>query len=245
MSQPRAYRVHAIVLRGRNLSEADRILTLLTLERGKLDAVAKGVRRGTSRLSGRLELLSEVEAALHHGRSLEVMTGAEPVTQHWQHLVAPEAFAAANLVAELVNGFCEPELPLPEVYRLVRDVTAAIARDGEPRRLLPRFELRLLEALGLGIPLDACMHCQRALDAGAVVDLGVGGLACSGCLRGDGNTVLDAEDLAALRGLGARKGQGASLAAGAKVARAVEDLVTHHLGKRARSMAALDALTLG
>ncbi|TAM88609.1 DNA repair protein RecO [bacterium] len=242
MSQTRAYRAHAIVLRGHNLGEADRILTLLTLERGKMDAVAKGVRRGTSRLSGRLELLSEVEASFHRGRSLDVVTGAEPVTQHWQRLVTPEAFAAASVAAELVDGFCEPELPVPAVYRLLRGVTAAIAAQGDPRRVIPRFELRLLDELGLGVPLDVCMHCQCALEGQAAVDLGVGGLACSACLRPDGNIVLDAEDLAALQRLGAPRGQGASFAAGAKVARAVEALITHHLGKAARSMAALDAL---
>lgn len=243
MSLPRAYRAHAIVLRGRNLGEADRILTLLTLERGKLDAVAKGVRRGSSRLSGRLELLSEVDASFHRGRSLEIITGAEPVTQHWQRLVTPEAFATANLVAELVDGFCEPELPLPEVYKLVRGVTAAIARSADPPSVIPRFELRLLDELGLAIPLEFCVHCQRGLNEEAVVDLGAGALSCTSCLRPDGNTLLDAEDLASLRRLGAPIGQGASLAANAKVARAVGALITYHLGKRARSMAALDALT--
>lgn len=245
MSRPRAYRAHAIVLRGRNLGEADRILTLLTLERGKMDAVAKGVRRGSSRLCGRLELLSEVDGSFHRGRSLEVITGADPVTQHWQRLVMPEAFTTANLVAELVDGFCEPDLPLPEIYRLVRNMTAAIARSDDPRRLIPRFELRLLDELGLGIPLDLCMHCQRELAGEAAVDLGVGGLACTGCLRADGNLVLDGAELEALRRLGAPKGAGASLAADAKVARAVDALMTYHLGKRARSMTALDALGSG
>jgi len=245
MTQPRAYRAYAIVLRGRNLGEADRILTLLTLERGKLDAVAKGVRRGTSRLSGRLELLSEVDASFHRGRSLDVITGADPVRQFWQRLVAPEAFATASLVAELVDAFCEPDLPLPSIYQLVRDATAAIARADDPRRLVPRFELRLLEELGLGIPLDRCIHCQAELTQGALVDLAAGALSCASCLRDDGNLVLDVDDVGALQRLGAPRGQGASLAASAKVARAVEALITHHLGKRARSMAALDALTQG
>ncbi|TAM58846.1 DNA repair protein RecO [bacterium] len=242
VSLPRAYRAHAIVLRGRNLGEADRALSLLTLERGKLDAVAKGVRRGDSRLSGRLELLSEVDASFHRGRSLDVITGADPVTSYWQRLVTPEAFAVASVVAELVDAFCEPELPVPAVYRLLRGATAAIAGRGEARRVLARFELRLLDELGLGIPLDACMHCQRALAEQAVVDLSVGGLACPSCLRPEGNTVLDAGELVALQHLGAPKGQGASLRAGAKVARAVETLIVHHLGKTARSLAALDAL---
>jgi len=61
------------VLRGRPLGEADRILTLFTDERGKLDAVAKGVRRARSHLAGRLEFGTECAFGMHRGRSLDVI----------------------------------------------------------------------------------------------------------------------------------------------------------------------------
>ena len=69
LTQPRAYKTRGVVLRGRQLGEADRIFTLFTSERGKLDAVAKGVRRPRSHLAGRLEFANECEFR-HASRSL-------------------------------------------------------------------------------------------------------------------------------------------------------------------------------
>ena len=117
----------AIVLRGRPLGEADRIYTLLTRERGKVDAVAKGARRPKSALGGRLESLAEVRVALHRGRSLDVITEVRTITSHWNGLVRPDAFATSSLFAETVDLFCEPELPLPEIYALLAGAVAAVA----------------------------------------------------------------------------------------------------------------------
>ena len=131
------------MLRARNLGEADKIFTLFTRLHGKLDAVGKGVRRPKSALGGRLELLSEARVALHRGRSLAVIAQAQTVRSHWEQLVEPRALAAASMLAELVDMFCEPELPLDEVYALLAGAAAAVAASGNPSALLPRFELRL------------------------------------------------------------------------------------------------------
>src|SRR5215469_6800563 len=109
MVQTRSYKTNAVVLRGRNLGEADRIFTLFTSERGKLDAVAKGVRRTKSQFAGRLEFLTEAAFTMHGGRSLDVITGATILHSEWERLVEPKCFAAAGLVAELIDAFCEPD----------------------------------------------------------------------------------------------------------------------------------------
>ena len=71
------YRDEAIVLRTQKLGEADRIITLLTRSHGRVRAVAKGVRRTTSRFGSRLEPFSHVDVQLAEGRSLDVVTQAE------------------------------------------------------------------------------------------------------------------------------------------------------------------------
>jgi DNA repair protein RecO (recombination protein O) len=232
------------VLRARNLGEADKIFTLFTRLHGKVDAVGKGVRRPKSALGGRLELLTESTMTLHRGRSLDVITSAVTVRSHWRGLVEPGALGAASLIAETVDMFCEPELPLDDIYALLAGASAAIAASPAPTLLVPRFQLRLLHALGLAPPDDACIRCGEGFnDHGAWVDIDAGGLGCERCYgaRGDAHA-LSCGDLDNFRALGAPRRQGAVLHATPKVARAVDDLVTSHLGRRPKSRAMLEML---
>ena len=234
----------AIVLRARPLGEADRVYALLTRERGKVDAVAKGVRRPRSSMAGRLEPLAEVFVALHRGRSLDVITEVRTVRSHWTGLARPDALATASLFAETIDLFCEPELPLPEIYALLVGALAAVAASDAPAALVPRFQLRLLHALGVAPADDACVRCGQGFDhpstgsGGAWLDLEAGGLGCERCYgaRGDAHA-LDSEDVANFRALGAERGAGAALRATPQVARAADDIVTWHLGKRPKARA--------
>ena len=236
----------AIVLRARPLGEADRIYTLLTRERGKVDAVAKGVRRPRSAVAGRLEPLAEVRVALHRGRSLDVITEVRTIASYWSGLVRPDALATASLFAETIDLFCEPELALPEIYALLGAAIAAVAASDAPAGLVPRFQLRLLHALGLAPADDACVRCgsgftNPSTSSGQVrawLDLEAGGLGCERCYgaRGDAHA-LDAADVANFRALGAERGSGAALAATLRVARAADDIVTWHLGRRPKARA--------
>lgn len=233
------------MLRSRNLGEADRIFTLFTRLHGKVDAVGKGVRRPKSALGGRLELLTESTMTLHKGRSLDIITSAVTVKSHWAGLTEPRTLAAASLIAEIVDMFCEPELPMDEIYDLLSNAAGAIAASALPSALVPRFELRLLHALGLAPPDDACIRCGGPFNEhGAWVDIDAGGLGCEGCYgaRGDSHA-LDTADVENFRALGAPRmvGARAALNATPKVARAIDDLMTFHLGRRPKARALLDA----
>jgi DNA repair protein RecO (recombination protein O) len=242
----------AIVLRARPLGEADRVYTLLTRERGKVDAVAKGIRRPRSAMSGRLEPLAEIRVALHRGRSLDVITEARTITSYWDALARPDALATASLFAETIDLFCEPDLAVPEIYALLAGAIGAVAASASPAGLVPRFQLRLLHALGLAPVDDACVRCgagftpslRQAQDglgsgqAGAWLDLEAGGLGCERCYgaRGDAHA-FDEADIANFRALGAERGSGAALLATLRVARAADDIVTWHLGRRPKARA--------
>jgi DNA repair protein RecO (recombination protein O) len=230
-------------LRARNLGEADKIFTLFTRANGKVSAVGKGVRRPKSALGGRLELLSEATVTLHRGRNLDVIAQVQTLRSYWTQLVEPDALAAASLVAELVDLFCEPELALDEIYALLVGAAKAISTAPAPGTLIPRFQLRLLDALGLAPSSDVCIRCSAPLLAGgAWVDVDAGGLGCERCYgaRGDAHA-LDAADVENFRDVGAARGLArATVAATPKVARAVDDLVTYHLGRRPRSRAILE-----
>jgi DNA repair protein RecO (recombination protein O) len=247
MSTPaRAYKTRAIVLRARNLGEADKIYTLFSEERGKIGAVGKGVRRNTSRLAGKLEFMSEATLTMHRGRNLDVITSAEIRRAHWAAIVAPSGFATAHLIAELIDGFCETELAMPEIYSLLCGALAALAGSAEPALVVPRFELRLLGTLGLAPESDTCIRCGDSLVGSAAwADVEAGGLACERCRphRADA-FALGPSDVENFRGLAALAGgnvRPATLATPA-AARAVDAFLTWHLGKLPKSRKLLDDL---
>ena len=246
MSTPeRTYKTRAIVLRARNLGEADKIYTLFTQERGKIDAVGKGVRRANSRLAGKLEFMSEAALTMHRGRNLDIITGAEIGREHWNAIVAPAGFATAHVIAELVDAFCELDLAMPEIYALLRGVLRALGASNAPAGLVPRFQLRLLGALGFGPACDACVRCGRCFDDGAWADIEAGGLACEQCRpRSADALALNAAEVANFCALAAPPTGGPAPATFATpaAARAIDAFVNWHLGKRPRSSKLLDDL---
>ncbi len=247
MSSPaRTYKTRAIVLRARNLGEADRIYTLFGESGGKFDAVAKGVRRTKSHFSGRLEFASEVALSLHRGRNLDVITSAEIFRARWPSIVDPAGFATAHVLAELIDAFCEPDLALPEVYALLRGALRALEDSIDPAALVPRFQLRLLGALGFAPEAASCVRCGVAFDSRpGWADLEAGGLACETCRphRADA-LALEPADVQNFAALGAERGAAvrAAVAATAPAARAVDAFVNYHLGKRPKSSKLLDDL---
>jgi len=226
------------VLRARPLGEADRIIRLYTTDRGKLDAVAKGVRRAKSHFAGRLEFGNECDLQMHQGRSLDVIVGADIVHAPWERLVEPDRFATAQLAAELIDAFCEPELAMPDVYELLAGVLRAIAASQEPRTLVPRFSLRLLSSLGIEPPFERCVRCGKPLDGPRVwVDPQNGGLIGASCRESWRDLIeLDEVDVRNLADLGAPRGAArASVHARPRVAAAIAEIVTHHLGRKPKA----------
>src|SRR5919197_6620760 len=113
----RTYKTEAVVLRSFRLGEADRVLHLYTLERGRVGAVAKGIRRTKSRFGARLEPLSHVEMLLHQGSGeLGTVTGVELVRSH--HAAREDAYRlGVGLVGleAMLRLFGEPE-PNPRAF---------------------------------------------------------------------------------------------------------------------------------
>jgi len=249
LTQPaRTYKTRGVVLRGRPLGEADRIFTLFTSARGKLDAVAKGVRRPKSQLSGRLEFGNECELGMHRGRSLDVIVSADILHAPWSRLVEPERYAVASVVAELIDAFCEPDLALPDAYTLLTGMIEAVERSAQPRALLPRFSLRLLDVLGLAPPWDACVRCGRGLGSGAAwLDAQAGGPIDDACReRWRDLPEFDARDRENFRAVGtAKRGTAPAVRATPRVAAAIEDLLAHHLGRRPKAGAHLSEFVTG
>jgi len=107
----RLYRISAIVLKRREMGEADRLLTVLTRERGKLTLLAKGVRKSASRKAGHIEPFTHVDLLVAKGKSLDLVTQAETLGAHRNLREDLWRSSWAYYVAELADAFIQDEDP--------------------------------------------------------------------------------------------------------------------------------------
>ena len=124
------YQDEGVVLRTVKLGEADRIVTLLTRDHGKIRAVAKGVRRTKSRFGGRLEPFMRVSLLIAEGRSLDVISQAESVSAYARGICTDfQAYTAANVICETADKLVvtEHERSVAQ-YRLVLGALNALSK---------------------------------------------------------------------------------------------------------------------
>jgi len=185
---PRTYKTEAVVLRSLRLCEADRVLHLYTLDRGRVGAVAKGVRKTKSRFGARLEPLSHVEVLLHQGQSdLQTVTGVELIRSH--HAARDDYYrlSVGLIGAEaMLRLFSEQEANERAFTALTRflDVLDDAPHAAERPALDPlalAFQLKLLWLSGYLPHLTSCAECG-ADDASLVgYSPRAGGAVCGGC----------------------------------------------------------------
>jgi len=163
----RAVKTEAVVLRSMRYGEADRILHLYTPARGRVSAIAKGVRRARSRFGGRLEPFFRLRIELHEGRSeLLTVTGAQTVDGHPRLREDARALDAAARACDAVGRLFETAEPHPGVFNLLcrklsllDEQVGAGAGAGIGRAGALAFRLKLLLAAGLAPQLDSCASC--------------------------------------------------------------------------------------
>jgi DNA repair protein RecO (recombination protein O) len=179
-------KTEAVVLRSMRYGEADRILHLYTPNRGRLSAIAKGVRRARSRFGGRLEPFFRLRIELHEGRGeLLTVTGAQTVEGHGALRGDARALDAAARACDAVGRLFETSEPHPGVFNLLCRKLALL--DGKPadatRASALAFRLKLLLAAGIAPQLGACACCGEPEHlvgfSGAA-----GGVVCSSCEAG-------------------------------------------------------------
>jgi DNA repair protein RecO (recombination protein O) len=156
------YRDTGVVLRTHKLGEADRIVTLLTRRHGKVRAVAKGVRRTTSRFGARLEPFGHVDVQFYPGRTLDVITQVETVDAFAVPLVADyQRYTAASAIAETADRLSAEEgEPSLRLYLLVIGALRALA-DGQrdASLVLDAFFLRAMAFAGWAPAVSECARC--------------------------------------------------------------------------------------
>lgn len=162
-SRERSFRVEAIVLRHNEWGEADRLVTLFTLELGKLRAIAKGVRKPRSRKSGHLQPFTRSTLQLARGRDMFIITQAETVQAylplHTEYVLTNYAY----YVVELVDRFTYEEGEHSALYRLLAATFDRLCNGDQPDLVMRYFEIRLLDLVGFRPQLFTCTRCDAEI----------------------------------------------------------------------------------
>ena len=197
---PGAVKTEGVVLRSMRYGEADRILHLYTRNRGRVSAIAKGVRRARSRFGGRLEPFFRLQLELHEGRGeLLTVTGAHTIEAYARLRSSAPALDAASRACDAVGRLFETSEPHPGVFHLLcRQLALLDERAGTAGATEPpwgtagaawawpaalSFRLKLLLAAGLAPQLSACASCGE-IEHLMGFSGAAGGVVCAACEAG-------------------------------------------------------------
>ncbi|MCC6458675.1 MAG: DNA repair protein RecO [Caldilineaceae bacterium] len=208
-NRQRLYRTHAVVLRRRDFRDADRILTIFTPNYGKLEVIAKGVRKTTSRKAGHLELFSHCTLMLAKGRTWDIVTevvGVESFRNIRQDL---DKISLASYISELIDCFSESDdenQPMWDLLLVTLQELDQTSSAYNSRLLRHWFEMSLLSLTGFQPQLFQCLNCDEELaPVSNYMSLSEGGVFCPTCGQGRRDLeLIEADVLKVLRFLQSR-----------------------------------------
>lgn len=182
MSRPRTYQTEAIIIRKTKLGEADRILILYTPHLGKLQAVAKGIRRPRSKLAGHLELLTHSLVSLARGRNLDTITGSQTLNSFLPLKSDLELTSFGLYATDLLDQFTADGIENCSLFQLLLQTMHNLCQGGDNGLALRYFELHLLGSVGYRPQLQRCVACQSALEpVTSWFSPAAGGVLCPNC----------------------------------------------------------------
>ncbi|MBN9159133.1 MULTISPECIES: DNA repair protein RecO [unclassified Microbacterium] len=175
------YRDEAVILRTHKLGEADRIVTMLSRAHGKVRAVAKGVRRTSSKFGSRLEPFMVADVQLYQGRSLDIVQQAESLGSYGADIALHyDRYTAANAMVETADRLNDAEAT-PEQYLLLVGGLRALARgEHASRSILDSYLLRVMALSGWAPSFSDCARCAKP-GAHTVFVAQMGGIVCDEC----------------------------------------------------------------
>ena len=182
MSRGRLYRTEVIVLRRIDFGEADKLLTLYTPGLGKIRAIAKGVRKPTSRKSGHVELFTHSQLLIAKGRNLDIVTQAETL-----HAFRPlrgdlRRITYAYYAVELVDKFTKEGVENRPLFDLLLAMLTWLGETADLDLTTRFFELRVLNYVGYRPQLFYCVGCNVKIEPTAnFFSLSGGGVLCPRC----------------------------------------------------------------
>lgn len=240
------YRDDAVVLRTQLLGEADRIVILLGKNRGLIRAVAKGVRKTSSKFGARLEPLMVADLQFYEGRNLDIITQADTIYRFGADISADfTRYAAANVMAEVIEKLSEDDTSKNQYPLLLGALNSLAAGNSTPQLILNSYLLRAMSLSGWEPNLYECV-VTGVPGLYDYFSIPLGGVVSSSTMSGSsriGSTVVKhlTDLLAGNWDKLAESEQSVRNTAGGIIVAYVQ----HHLGRRIKSMMMLDQIVQG
>jgi len=173
------YRDEGVVLRTYKLAEADRIVVLFTRGRGKIRAVAKGVRRTRSKFGSRLEPGTIVQLQLYEGRNLDIITQAERAVAFTRLRSDLDLYGRSSLLLEMIDLTVVEAESNPALYKLLTGALKELERTGN-HLVVAAFAAKLLALEGVQPRIDSCVRCGSSENL-VGIQIHEGGVICRNC----------------------------------------------------------------
>jgi DNA repair protein RecO (recombination protein O) len=239
MSKGTLHRDEAIVLRTYKLGEADRIVVMMSRGRGKVRAVAKGVRKTRSKFGARLEPTSHIAVQLYEGRELDIVTQADSL-HHFRAIRDDlDRITRASSMLEAVDQLAQEGEVNPRLFQMLLGALRTLDGRNSPL-VVPSFFWKVLALEGYRPEVDVCVVCEGT---GPLVafDIESGGTLCRTCRRG---SALSADAVGLLQQILGGRLNDALATPMSPATHEVDHLATraveHHLERRLRSVSVLD-----
>lgn len=184
-------RVEGVVIRTRDLGEADRIVSLYTLEKGKVRAVAKGARRPRNRFASLAQVLVYGRFGVFQTKGLGTLSQAELLASFKTIRTDLLRMAYALSIAELYDHMMEEGAPAPDLYSLLLSTMQGFesAQSEDLANLYVSFGLKFLALMGYALELDRCVRCGAQGNTVVWISPRLGGLLCEACLPEAADTI--------------------------------------------------------
>ena len=229
------YRDKAVVLRTYDLREADRIIVMMTENHGKVRAVAKGVRKTSSKFGARLEPLSHIDVLLStSGKDLDIVSQVDLVSSARGLYTDLDRLTRGLAMLEAVDQLGMDREPTVHLYKMLAGALTWLA-DNDSSLVLAAFYFKLLVVEGVGAHVDSCVECGASTDQLVAFDQ------CRECRTG---TTLSQQAFEIIyKIVGGQLNQVLALP-DSSATREVSDLATHcmehHLERKLRSVAVFE-----
>lgn len=181
------YKTQGIILKKKNFGETDKILTVYSEKRGKVNLIAKGVRKVLSKLAGHLELFYLSDFFIAEGKKLDTLVGAQIINNFPSIHLSTSKIKYVYYIVEIIDRLIKTDEKSPEIYNLLLKTIITLEESKiNDELVLIYFQAQLLALLGHKPEMEYCLKCQKKLNPEInYFSYSLGGIICEDCHKYD------------------------------------------------------------